>query len=164
MIIYAYANLIVVVISACYVTVAMTYSFISVLSNTEYQSKNRNAGLKVAGVGLLYTIPFFITWVVPSIFFFIFLDDWYQGDFDLTQFTRYFGLVWIATFLPLQGFFNLFVYFVPICLQVAGTEQEYTPAAQESQLEVPRVENSEECSEAPADESTMFKEIYDQMC
>lgn len=166
MLIYAYLNLIVVVLSSCYVTVAMLYTFFSVYFTTRQNSQNRSAGLKVACMGMLYTIPFYITWIIPSIFFFIFLDDWYHQVDGLTHFTRYFGLVWIATFLPLQGFFNLFVYFVPICLQVVGTEkQEHTREARESCFDDPDTQVSDTAiPDAPAaDESTRFGNIYDQM-
>lgn len=167
MIIYAYLNLIVVVVASCYVTAAMIYTFCSVFSKSDPQS--RGTGFRVAIMGLLYTIPFYITWIIPSIFFFVFLDDWYKGfNADITFFTRYFGLVWTAVFLPMQGFFNLFVYFVPICLKVVGVDETYNRVPREASVydsdgpDAPRESRADDS--AGADASTMYPTLYDQMC
>mmetsp|Transcript_26890 Transcript_26890/g.40699 ORF Transcript_26890/g.40699 Transcript_26890/m.40699 type:complete len:368 (-) Transcript_26890:171-1274(-) len=169
MIIYAYMNLIVVVVASCYVTAAMIYTFCTVVFKPDQQS--RGTGIRVAIMGLLYTIPFYITWIIPSIFFYLFLNNWYTGSnpYDLTFFTRYFGLVYTAVFLPMQGFFNLFVYFVPLCLKVVGVDQTYNSVPRESSVydsdggaDAPRESRVDDS--AGADASTMHPTIYDQMC
>ena len=69
---------------------------------------------QVRTMALLYTLPFYMTWVVPCMWFIISYIS-YQPHFDLTlePLPTYVMNVYIATALPLQGFFNWMIYMLP---------------------------------------------------
>jgi len=84
-------------------------------NNTQHGSRRhrrlQTRGNKVRRMGLLYLIPFFITWVVPAILLFLSYASWFFNFFPNGSVAIYFyAQIYIATFLPLQGFFNWFVY------------------------------------------------------
>ena len=71
-------------------------------------------------MALLYTIPFTITWVIPVIVQILTHFHWKNGGTLMSPLFSYVFLVWLATFLPLQGFFNWIIYIFPRLQRLAG--------------------------------------------
>lgn len=67
---------------------------------------------RVRNMALLYTIPFTTTWVC-SVILMIIQQEGFNNRMYVSPLTGYFISIWIALFLPLQGFFNWIIYMIP---------------------------------------------------
>jgi hypothetical protein len=79
-----------------------------------HENHNRERTRRVRAMAMLYTVPFYATWVVPSVFFIMFHVAFNNPDRSLPTSRASFAVnTYIATVLPLQGFFNWFIYMLP---------------------------------------------------
>jgi len=74
--------------------------------------KLQSRGNKVILMALLYLIPFFVTWVFPVFLFLCIQIEWrYNIIIIPKKWTQtHIIQIYVAIFLPLQGFFNWFVF------------------------------------------------------
>jgi len=149
--IYAYINLIVVLLCSIYITFVMLYMIFGLFSSSTRSSSSnmaaRNTKGKIAFMAFLYTIPFYITWIIPSVFLFLLVGGWYGYNVlqGISVQALYTGSVWVATFMPLQGFFNFFVYYLPrLCLTEQKFIQGEVRTLSQLQVEEERGEGSED--------------------
>lgn len=78
----------------------------------ERETRSKNNSVLI--MALLYTIPFYLTWVVPSSIMIRQQIAWMgKNFFEFSVRTSYASNVYIAVAMPLQGFFNWFVYMFP---------------------------------------------------
>ena len=76
------------------------------------EPRNKKLAKRVRNMALLYSIPFTTTWVVSVIWQIMQQTAW-TNQIQMKPLTVYVMQVWIALFLPLQGFFNWIVYMIP---------------------------------------------------
>jgi hypothetical protein len=69
-------------------------------------------------MALLYTLPFYLTWVIPTLWQIATLISFkysyeHDGESLIPAFPTYIMQVWLALFLPMQGFFNWLIFMFP---------------------------------------------------
>jgi len=96
--------------SCCFLSINYDNS-VSDLSSTRRTRRLQARGNKVTIMALLYLVPFHITWVIPFIFFAMSYFS-FRLHIQLWGGSTFYAAaqIYIATFLPLQGFLNWFVY------------------------------------------------------
>mmetsp|Transcript_13684 Transcript_13684/g.21973 ORF Transcript_13684/g.21973 Transcript_13684/m.21973 type:complete len:322 (+) Transcript_13684:504-1469(+) len=68
----------------------------------------------VARMGLMYTIPFYLTWLLPTIFTLMVFLSWRTGNDEwMTPLNQFVIVVYTGLMLPFQGFFNWIIYMLP---------------------------------------------------
>ena len=107
-----------------------TSSTLSIASARENSTRPHNRARPrrrkhaVAIKALLYTIPFFLTWVIPALIFLRQQLYWRGVISTLAKPSiQYSSLVYVATAMPLQGFFNWFAYMLPHFQTLCQKEQ-----------------------------------------
>jgi len=104
-------------------------------------SNARSRSNAVAIRALLYTVPFYLTWIIPSSYFLIahmcfsqMIETCFLGPRS-----TYVLQVWTAVFMPLQGFFNAIIYdAIPYFLKRRRKKAGSTELSTESVKETPR--------------------------
>jgi len=164
MITYSILNLVVVSVCSIYLVYTMIDLSCTFSRNTSTMTENQNtkkAKAKINFMVLLYTIPFYITWIIPSIFFFMTLGKWY-GYTHLTTLnfgTQYFCNVWIATFMPLQGFLNAIIYYLPRCVSKNEMNTSYVQGVEL----MAQQRNNDQAAVSELEKEFLIK-MYAEMC
>ena len=84
------------------------------LRTSSMRTPKRKMAQRVYIMAFLYTIPFYMTWVIPTVYYII-MTLVYRGkvSFFPSQRAQDAMQVYIATIMPLQGFFNWCIYMIP---------------------------------------------------